>query len=55
MANTVTRYSITDAWVTQPEHLKGAKDEVKLEVGARRNPRLLVICIFYALTSVNVI
>ena len=28
--------------VTLPERLKGAKDEVKLEVGARRAPKLLV-------------
>ena len=38
----------TCAWVTRPEHPKGAKDEVKrpkglqLEVRARRAPRLLV-------------
>ena len=49
----------TSAWVTRPECLKGAKDEVKqaqraqsrpggpIEVGARRAPRLLVKVIFW--------
>ena len=30
------------AWDTWPQRLKGAKDKVKLEVGARRAPKLLV-------------
>ena len=30
------------SWVTRPERPKNAKNEVKLEVGARRAPQLLV-------------